>query len=118
MKLSQFLNTRELFRQFENYNHYYTEQILMCESLFNQSQYLLSISSSEDVHYVQLNHNLYGASILYYKNKKNRKNRTILHQIISLLGVSHVLDIDKISNEDVLKLLNILNAQYADTTLN
>jgi len=118
MNLSQFMNTCELFRQFENNNHYYTEQILMSESFLNQSQYLHDISSSEDVQNVQLNQKIYSASIIYYRKMKNKKNRTILHQIIVLLGVSSLLDVDKISNEDVLKLLNILNAQYADTTLN
>lgn len=118
MKLSQFMNTSELFRQFENSNHYYTEQILLSESFLNQSQYLHDISSSEDVHNVQLNQKIYSASIVYYKKMKNKKNRTILHQIIVLLGVSSLLDVDKISSEDVLKCLSILNEQYHNMTLN
>jgi hypothetical protein len=73
MNLSQFMNTRELFRQFENSNHYYTEQILLSESFLNQSQYLHDISSLEDVHNVQLNQKIYSASIVYYKKMKNKK---------------------------------------------
>jgi hypothetical protein len=67
MNLSQFMNIRELFRQFENSNHYYTEQILLSESFLNQSQYLHDISSLEDVHNVQLNQKIYSASIMYYR---------------------------------------------------
>ncbi|MDI9874992.1 hypothetical protein [Flectobacillus rivi] len=107
------MNIPELFVSYDVYNLYYSEQVFMAQSLQNQS--VLFEESTVDIiqkksH--QLDCKIYRASAEYYQKARSNKNREILKKVILLMGLSSNINLDDLTDSDVIKHINNLRNQY------